>query len=90
MPGPRRSTAPEGSKERVAARALLDRVERGGLRRTGPSRATIQDVPLEVSHATVPAANGNGIFPVTAQTLYRAERDRDRAPIPPDGFHDYL
>ena len=32
--GPRRSTAPEGSKERVAARARLDRVESRGLRRT--------------------------------------------------------
>jgi len=88
--GPRRSTAPEGSKERVAARARLDRAESRGLRRTGPSRTTIQDVPLEVGHATVPAANCNGIFPVTALTLVRAERDRDRDPIPRDGFHDYI
>ena len=88
--GPRRSTAPEGSKERVAARARLDRVESRGLRRTGPSRTTVQDVPLEVGHATVPAANGNGNFPVTALTLFRAERDRDRDPIPRDGFHDYI
>ena len=90
--GPRRSTAPEGSKERVAARARLDRVESRGLRRTGPSRTTIQDVPLEVGHATVPAANCNSVFQVTALTLhvYRAEQDRDRDPIPPDGFHDYI
>ena len=60
--GPRRSTAPEGSKERVAARARLDRVESRGLRRTGPSRTTVQDVPLEVGHATVPAANGKRHF----------------------------
>ena len=68
--GPRRSTAPEGSKQRVAARARLDRVESKGLRRTGPSRTTIQDVPLEVGHATVPAANCSDIFPVTALTLF--------------------
>jgi len=88
--GPRRSTAPEGSKERVAARARLDRVESRGLRRTGPSRTTVQDVPLEVGHATVPAGNGNGIFPVTVLTLFRAKRDRDRDPIPRDGFHVYM
>ena len=41
------------SKERDAGRARLDRVESGGSRRTGPSRTTIQDVPLEVGHATV-------------------------------------
>ena len=80
----------QGSKERVAGRARLDRAESGGSRRTGPSRTTIQDVPFEVGRATVPAANGNSILPVTALNLFRAERDRDRDPIPRYGFHDYI
>jgi hypothetical protein len=36
--------------KRDAGRARLDRVEGGDSRRTGPSRPTIQDVPLEVGH----------------------------------------
>ena len=35
------------SKERDAGQARLDRVEGGEPRRTGPSRTTSQDVPLE-------------------------------------------
>jgi hypothetical protein len=73
----------EGSKERDAGRARLDRVEGGDLWRTGPSRTTVPDVPLEVGHS-------NGVFPVTAQTLLRAERDCDRDPISRNGFHDYI
>ena len=36
--------------KRDTGRARLDRVEGGDSRRTGPSRPTIQDVPLEVGH----------------------------------------
>ena len=40
----------EWSGKRDAGRARLDRVEGGDSQRTGPSRPTIQDVPLEVGH----------------------------------------
>jgi hypothetical protein len=41
----------EWSGERDTGRGRLDQVEGGDSRRTGPSRITIQDVPLEVGHA---------------------------------------
>ncbi len=49
------------SKEKDAGRALLDRVEGGDLWRTGPSRTTIQDVPLGVGNATF---DGNGTIEI--------------------------
>ena len=53
----------EWSEKRDAGWARLDRVEGGDSRRTGPSRTTIQDVLLEVGHASVPTDNGNGTIP---------------------------
>ena len=53
----------EWSEKRDAGWARLDRVEGGDSRRTGPSRTTIQDVPLEVGHASVRTDNGNGTIP---------------------------
>ncbi len=46
MPG-RITRLPRWSKERDAGRVRLDQVEGGGSRRTGPSRTTSRDVPLE-------------------------------------------
>ena len=40
-------STPQWSEERDAGRMRLDRVEGGDSRRTGPSRTTNQDVPLE-------------------------------------------
>ena len=51
-------------EERDAGRARtarLDRVERGDLRQTGPSRTTIQEVPLGVGNAT---SDGNGTIEI--------------------------
>ena len=64
----------EWSEERDAGRARLDRVEGGDSRRTGPSRTTIQDVPLEVGHASVPTDNGNGTIPQRFVTLLYKDR----------------
>ena len=47
------------SEERDAGR--LDRAEGGDLQRTGPSRTTIQDVPLGVGSATF---DGNGTIEI--------------------------
>ena len=55
------------SKERDAGWAWLDRVEGGDSRQpeTGPSRTTIQDVPLGANGTLIPIAGvigDNGIF----------------------------
>ncbi len=62
----------------------------------GPSRTTIQDVPLGANGTLIPITGvigdngimasfgGNGIFQVAAETLFRVERDCD--PIPRNGF----
>ena len=66
--GQRRST-----KERDGGRARLDRVEGRDSWRTGPSRTRIQDVPLGADGTLIPITGvigDNGIFPVTAQTLF--------------------
>ena len=49
------------SEERDAGGGRLDRVEGGDLRRTGPSRTTIQDVPLGVGNGTFV---GNGTIEI--------------------------
>ncbi len=41
----------EWNEYRDAGWALVDRIEGGNSRRTGPSRPTIRDVPLEVGHS---------------------------------------
>ncbi len=42
-------------------RVRLDRVEGGDSQRTGPSRTTVQDVPLSVGNATF---DGNGTIEI--------------------------
>ena len=46
-------STPQWSEERDAGRMRLDRVEGGDSRRTGPSRTTNQDVPLEAKVSLV-------------------------------------
>ena len=78
------------SEERDAGRARLDRVEGGDSRRTGPSRTTTQDVPLEVGHASVPTDNGNGTIPQRFDTPFkeRVESSKDRFPVL--SYGDYI
>jgi hypothetical protein len=66
--------------ERDADRARLDRVEGRDSRRTGSSRTAVQDhdVPLEANGTLIlimGVIGDIGIFPVTAQTLYRVEEE---------------
>jgi hypothetical protein len=48
-----------------------------------------ENVSLGADHGHV-SDWGNGTFPVTAPTLLRAVRKRDRDPIPRNGSHDYI